>query len=236
MSKNAIFKITMLAGAVALAGCTDSIDDPVDPPVEPPEGDVFVVIDDGVAAAGFGVLAGSSEDYDKSALAKGESYTKANGITVSPGANGEEYAWKVDTYGAGEAYFIVSNDTAMDMTDYAGGVLLFDMSVTNATATGSTSHQIVMETGGGSTPWLDRNVFYFGQDLLAAEESAGWKTFAVKVSCFSPDDAGNFDITKVNEVFRMDIRNESVTYELGTVKYEADETMIPDGAVEWTCS
>ncbi|MDO6686536.1 MULTISPECIES: hypothetical protein [unclassified Agarivorans] len=239
MSKNAVFKITMLAGAIALAGCTDSIEeptDPVDPPIDPPVGEVFVVIDDGVTASGFGVLAGSDVDYSKNALAKDESYSVANGIAVSPSANGDEYSWKVDTYGAGEAYFIVGSDTAMDMTDYANGVLLFDMSVTNATASDSAGHQIVMQTNGGEKDYLDRNTFYFGQSQLSDQESAGWKTYAVKVSCFAADDAGAFDITKVNEVFRLDIRKESVTYELGTVKYEKDATMIPEGAVEWTCA
>lgn len=236
MSKNAIFKITMLAGAVALAGCTDSIEDPVDPPVEPPEGDVLVVIDDGATASGMGLLVGHAPAYSKNALAKDETYTD-DGFSVAPAANGDEYVWEVTTNSShGESYFIVGGDTPMDMTEYANGVLLFDMSVTNATATGSTSHQIVMQTNGGATDYLDRNVFFFGQDLLATEESAGWKTFAVKLSCFNPDDAGNFDITNVHEIFRLDIRNEAVTYELGTVKYEVDETMIPDGAVEWTCS
>jgi hypothetical protein len=235
MSKNAIFKITMLAGAVALAGCTDSIEEPVEPPVEPPEGNVFVVIDDGVVATGMSLLVGHAPAYSKNALAKDETYAD-DGFTVAPSANDTEYVWEVTTNSAhGESYFIVNGDTAMDMTEYANGVLLFDMSVTNATATGSTSHQIAMETAGGATPWLDRNVFYFGQDLLAAEESAGWKTFAVKLSCFSPDDAGSFDITNVNDVFRFDIRNEAVTYEIGTVKFDADASMIPDGAVEWTC-
>ncbi|WP_221075088.1 hypothetical protein [Agarivorans aestuarii] len=236
MSKNAIFKITMLAGAVALAGCTDSIEDPVEPPVEPPVGDVLVVIDDGVNASGASLLVGHAPVYSKNALAKDETYAD-DGFTVAPAANGEEYVWEVTTNSShGESYFIVNSETAVDLTDYANGVLLFDMSVTNATATGSTSHQIAMETAGSDTPWLDRNVFYFGQDLLAAQESAGWKTFAVKISCFSPDDAGSFDITKVNDIFRFDIRNEAVTYELGTVKYDADASMIPEGAVEWTCA
>ncbi|GDY26181.1 hypothetical protein [Agarivorans sp. Toyoura001] len=239
MSKNAVFKITMLAGAIALAGCTDSIEepaDPVDPPIDPPVGEVFVVIDDGVTASGMGVLVGHAPAYSKNALAKDESYAD-DGFSVDPSANDAEYVWEVTTNSAhGESYFIVSGDAAMDMTDYANGVLLFDMSVTNATATGSTSHQIVMQTNGSDADYLDRNTFYFGQDQLAEQESAGWKTYAVKVSCFAPDDAGAFDITKVNEVFRLDIRNESVTYELGTVKYDADATMIPDGAVEWTCA
>ncbi|MGY5451650.1 hypothetical protein ACVFI8_12000 [Agarivorans sp. MS3-6] len=231
MFNNTIFKVSMLAAAVTMAGCANDEGTPVIP--TPPADEALVIIDDG-ATGSFTLKVGYAPDYQKTELAKDGTYDQA-GLKVSPSANGEEYVWEVETFGNGEAYFIVGSDTQMDMTDYQAGIYVFDLNVTNATASGNYAHQIVMQTSGGATDYLDRNTYYFGQDQLADLEGEGWKTITVPVSCLSADENGNFDITKVNEVFRLDIRNESVTYELGTVKLEKDATMSPEGAVEWTC-
>ncbi|WP_163134216.1 hypothetical protein [Agarivorans sp. Alg241-V36] len=243
MSKNAIFKITMLAGAVALAGCTESIEEPVDPPVEPPVGDALVIIDDGIPATNFGIIVGSNSDsYNRQGLAKGESYAKTSALEVSPSDNAGSYTWKVDTYSSGddgsaEVYFIVGSDASqMDLTEYQNGVMLIDLSVLVAADSATTGHQLIMQTNTGTDDYLNRSAFYFNQTQLADLEADGWTTIAIKMSCFTPQNP-TFDITKVNDLMRFDIRgNESVSYEIGKVAIEKEATSIPAEAVEWTCS
>ncbi|GAB1623512.1 hypothetical protein AAOGI_35620 [Agarivorans albus] len=245
MSKNAIFKITMLAGAVALAGCTDSIEDPVEPPVEPPEpGTELVIIEDGNPAEGLSVIIGSNTDsYARTVLTRGTANTDMAAIKAAPTTNPADssYAWDIDTVAAAdpansEVYFVVGSDAAeMDLTDYAAGLLTFDLSVIVAGDPSSTGHQLIMQSqlGDGSTGYLNRTVKYFNQSDLAAIESAGFTTIAVPMSCFQASDT--FDLTKVDDLFRFDIRNnDAVTYEIGKVALNADAT-VPEGAVTWGC-
>ncbi|GAD02151.1 hypothetical protein [Agarivorans albus] len=249
MSKKTVFKVAMLAGAVALAGCTDAIEEtPVAPPVdetpvEPPVSEALVILNDGTAATNFSVMVGSNSDsYNRQVLARGEGYPKTDSLQVTAKETGGIATWQVDTFSAGEdgpaeVYFIVgSAENQLDLSEYQNGLLLIDLSVLVAT-TSETSHQIFMQTNtDAGEDYKNRQAFYFSQAQLADLEADGWTTVAVPMSCFSIQDAtGAFDITKVNDLMSFDIRgNESVSYEIGKVAFEKTVT-VPAGAVEWSC-
>ncbi|WP_026957759.1 putative glycoside hydrolase [Aliagarivorans taiwanensis] len=236
--KTAKYSALSLACVLALSACNSSNDDdPVDPgpgPGPDPSPETATLYSNGQAISGASLQIGSSEDYGMSNLEVGSSFSDG-GLSAEQGGgfdNGEEteHSWMVSTTGAqDEAYLVVQHASGMDLNEYADGALRIQLKVDLAIDDGGES-LIAMQTDGGASPWLDRNNFFFPQSALTALEGEGWQTLYLPLSCFEADEAGAFDLSKVNQLLRLDMRDGATDYELAGV-YLDMQASLPEGAV-----
>ncbi|WP_026972277.1 putative glycoside hydrolase [Aliagarivorans marinus] len=236
--KTAKYSALSLACVLALSACNSSNDeDPVDPgpgPGPDPSPETATLYSNGQAISGASLQIGSSEDYGMSTLEVGGSFSDG-GLSAEQGGgfdNGEEteHSWMVSTTGAqDEAYLVVQHASGMDLSEYADGALRIQLKVDLAIDDGGES-LIAMQTDGGASPWLDRTNFFFPQSALTALEGEGWQTLYLPLSCFEADEAGAFDLSKVNQLLRLDMRDGATDYELAGV-YLDMEANLPEGAV-----